>query len=95
MIGMRVIEAHELATELGRPLLGRPIVGRPHQKAAPRALLGRIGKRHGPEHATVPADQGAAALVRKRLLAVPANGRAHARFERQVSPRHRPTRTIR
>src|SRR5216684_6748404 len=70
MIGMRVIEPEQLASQLARTLLGQPVVRCPHQKTPPRSLLGRIGKRNRGSHVIVRAEQRAATLVRVRLLAV-------------------------
>src|SRR5262245_51857572 len=67
MVGMRMIEAEQIAAELGRPLLRHPVVRRPNEEAAPRTFFRRVRQRHRRHAGAVAPDQRPAALVRIRF----------------------------
>src|SRR5262245_21004097 len=66
-----MVEAEQFATELGRALLGQLVIRRPNQKTAARSFFGGVRQGDGIGHAIASSHEGAAALVRIRLLAVP------------------------
>ena len=57
MIGVRMVEAEQVAARLGGALFGFTIIRRTHQKTPPRTLLGRVRQRVGRGHHAVAADQ--------------------------------------
>src|SRR5678815_2896326 len=83
MIRMRVIEAQEVATGLGRALLRLPIVGWANQESPTGAFLGRIGQGIGRSHRPIATDKRPATFIGIRLHPVCADGRVHSRPQRQ------------
>src|SRR5947207_14050866 len=73
MIRVRMIKSQQLAPTLRRAPFRLAIVGRPHQKAPPRPFFSCIRQGKDRLHAAIPADERAAAFVRKRFFTVAAD----------------------
>src|SRR6476646_7166261 len=80
-----MIEAEQVDAQRRRALLGLPIVAGTHEKAPPWALFGGVWQRHEIGHVPVASEEGAAAFVRIRLLAVRADRLIDRRRDSQAA----------
>ena len=76
MIGMRMLEAKQLAIERRCFLLGQTVVRRAHEESTTRSFFGCVRQRHRGDDATPDAHERAAALMRIGCFTMAADGGA-------------------